>query len=202
MIPAAAIEPREAEVADLAKLEVSMARAFNDDLVAKWAVPNDRLRERALRGFFRAYLKHKQPYGFVMCDDELLGSAIWAPPGHVDPSWVEAFDILRFNFHPGHLPRLPLMVAGVARVERLHPKRDHFYLAALGVDPAAQGRGIGSKLLQPVLDICDRDGVGAYLESSDPANVDFYARHGFRVTGETRLPRGHSIPLMWRDPAD
>lgn len=193
--------PREAETADLESLERSIARAFMDDPVANWAVPNDRLREKALRGFFRAYLKHKQPHGFVTCEDGLLGTAIWAPPGHADSSAAEAFDIVRFNFDPRHIFRLPLMVAGVMRVQRLHPKEPHFYLAAIGVDPDAQGTGLGSRLLQPVLEICDRDGVGAYLESSDPANVSFYARHGFREIGEARLPRGPVLPLMWRDPA-
>ena len=39
-------------------------------------------------------------------------------------------------------------------------------------------------MLAPILEECDRDGVGAYLESSKEQNLDFYARHGFRVTSE------------------
>jgi hypothetical protein len=50
-----------------------------------------------------------------------------------------------------------------------------------------------------VLEECDRDGVGAYLESSKERNVDYYARFGFRVTEEVRLPRGPRMWLMWRD---
>jgi hypothetical protein len=42
-------------------------------------------------------------------------------------------------------------------------------------------------------------GVGAYLESSKQSNVDYYARFGFRVTREVRLPRGPRMWLMWRD---
>ena len=70
----------------------------------------------------------------------------------------------------------------------------------LGTDPAAQGRGLGSAVLRPVLEQCDRDGVGAFLESSKERNIDFYARHGFRVTSEIRLPRGPLMWQMWRDP--
>jgi hypothetical protein len=47
--------------------------------------------------------------------------------------------------------------------------------------------------------LVDRDGVGAYLESSKESNVDYYARFGFRVTEEVRLPRGPRVWLMWRD---
>ncbi|MBS1844280.1 MAG: hypothetical protein JST53_07675 [Actinobacteria bacterium] len=39
-------------------------------------------------------------------------------------------------------------------------------MATVGTDPAAQGRGLGTAVLAPVLDECDRDGVGAFLESS------------------------------------
>jgi hypothetical protein len=55
-------------------------------------------------------------------------------------------------------------------------------------------------VLQPVLEQCDADGIAAYLESSKERNIDFYARHGFRVTGELHLPRGPTMWLMWRDP--
>ncbi len=33
-----------------------------------------------------------------------------------------------------------------------------------------------------MLDRCDEDGVGAYLESSKESNIAYYARFGFRVT--------------------
>ena len=58
----------------------------------------------------------------------------------------------------------------------------------LGTDPIHQGKGIGSALLAPVLDRCDRDGIGAYLESSKQSNIAFYRRHRFEVTGEIVLP--------------
>ncbi len=86
------------------------------------------------------------------------------------------------------------------RIDARHPTSPHMYLAVLGTDPSAQGRGIGSALLAPVLRQCDEDGVPAYLESSKERNVAFYARHGFRVREELPLPRGPRMWLMWREP--
>ncbi len=54
--------------------------------------------------------------------------------------------------------------------------------------------------MEPMLQRCDDEGVGAYLESSKERNVAFYGRHGFRVTRELRFPRGPRLWLMWRDP--
>jgi GNAT superfamily N-acetyltransferase len=79
------------------------------------------------------------------------------------------------------------------RSERLRPR-------VLGTDPSAQGQGLGSAVLHPVLEQCDADGVGAYLESSKERNIGFYARHGFRVTAELRMPRGPKLWAMWREP--
>ena len=55
--------------------------------------------------------------------------------------------------------------------------------------------------MAPVLERCDDEGVPAYLESSKEKNVPYYERHGFRVTGELRLPKdGPPLWAMWRDP--
>ncbi len=155
---------------------------------------------RSLHGFFNASLTYKQPFGFVYCSSDHAGAAIWVPPGRADLTASEAWAIVRPNLFSRLVFRAPLIARGVLQIDRLHPPEPHFYLAAIGVDPSAQGRGLGSQLLAPVLDLCDEDGIGAYLESSNPANVDLYARHGFRVVEELRLPRGPVIHTMWRDP--
>ena len=64
---------------------------------------------------------------------------------------------------------------------RLHPTYPHWYLETMGVDPAGQRKGIGRQLLEPVLEIADRDRVDCYLETADRANVGFYERNGFVV---------------------
>ena len=100
------------------------------------------------------------------------------------------------------LVRSALVLRGRARaglelgrtLEAVHERRPHWYLAIVGTDPVHQGHGIGSALLAPVLEQCDREGSLAYLESSKEVNIRFYERHGFEVTQEVRIPGG---PVMW-----
>jgi GNAT superfamily N-acetyltransferase len=93
-----------------------------------------------------------------------------------------------------------MVLRGMHEVEKRHPKKPHYYLSILGVDPPHQGSGRGSALLAPMLRRCDTEGVGAYLETGTERNVRFYSRHGFRVTDEVPLPEGPPMWLMWRDP--
>ena len=171
-----------------------LARAFDDDPVARYALPSDRRRPAQLARFYRERLKTLGPEELVFCSSDGRAAALWAPPDRWHTSLAELLRVRTFT------RTTPLFLVGGAQVERRHPKGPHFYLAVLGVDPAAQGQGLGSRVLEPMLTRCDTEGVGAYLESSKERNLAFYARHGFRVTEEVRLPFGPPLWLMWRDP--
>jgi predicted N-acetyltransferase YhbS len=87
-------------------------------------------------------------------------------------------------------------------MESGHPTTPHYYLDSLGVEPEWQGMGLGSALMRPVLERCDREAMPAYLNAGSPRSRDLYMRHGFEVTEEFTLPDG-GPPLwrMWRQPA-
>lgn len=192
---------RQAVAADVAPLARALARAFHDDPVSGWACRSAASRPRLLERFYRARLRQLLREETVWAAADRTGASLWAPPGRWRTTTRDDLELLRGWLTPRVLHRLPLVVWGLLGTERRHPPDPpHWYLAILGTEPAAQGRGIGSALLAPVLERCDEDGVGAFLESSKEVNIAFYARHGFRVTEELRLPRGPRIWQMWRDP--
>jgi GNAT superfamily N-acetyltransferase len=193
---------RRATRADVPSLARALADAFHDDPVARWSCPPPAARRRMLERFYRTRLSQLLGEEEVWTEGGRAGAALWAPPGRWRTTRREELQMARCMIEPRVLHRLPLVFAGlVGVVERRHPATPpHWYLAILGTAPGAQGRGIGSALLAPVLERCDADGVGAYLESSKESNVAFYARHGFRAMAELRLPRGPRMWPMWRDP--
>ncbi len=176
-------------------------RAFLDDPVACWAFPPERLRPRSLERFQEIRLRQLLPEEEVWTDEGCNCAALWAPPERWDTTLRQDLELGRCFNHVRLLPRLPFVAAGLFGVIKKHPHSPpHYYLAVLGTDPEQQGRGLGSAVLGPVLERCDADGVGAYLESSKERNIAFYARHGFRTVEEVRLPRGPRMWRMWREP--
>lgn len=86
------------------------------------------------------------------------------------------------------------MLAMFGQMEDAHPTAPLWYLPWFGVDCHRQGEGLGSQLMQPCLEIVDRDHLPAYLDSTNPRNVSFYERHGFQVTGQSQA--GSSPPVI------
>src|SRR5262249_24908653 len=98
--------------------------------------------------------------------------------------------------------RLMRSNACVSLLEKRHPRFPHWYLLLLGVDPPAQGQGVGKALVRPILERCDREGLPAYLETGKERNVRFYASLGFDVMEEIALPGGGpKIWLLLRNPS-
>jgi ribosomal protein S18 acetylase RimI-like enzyme len=68
---------------------------------------------------------------------------------------------------------------------RRDPKYQHWHLGPLGVLPACQKKGIGTKLMQRVCDEVDKLNSIAYLETDRDRNVNLYMKFGFEVVDES-----------------
>jgi ribosomal protein S18 acetylase RimI-like enzyme len=194
-------DARLAAAADVPAIGEALALAFHDDPVMAWLFgPQD---EKTLRHLGR-YLSHETTrhlkHPTVYTTDARAGAALWDPPGHWKTGVGEVLKLMPVML-PGLRHRVVRALRGLAKIEAAHDKHpEHYYLAVLGTRPDRQGQGIGATLLRPVLERCDQDGIGAYLESSKESNIPFYRRHGFEVVEEIHLPKGPLLYPMWRDP--
>ncbi|MCA9718886.1 MAG: GNAT family N-acetyltransferase, partial [Myxococcales bacterium] len=133
-------------------------------------------------------------FGHVTAGGE--GGALWLPPGvakHV-PIW-RSLDIGASMLRHGGARSLSRGLRVDATLARHHTQEPHYYLYAISVRPAFQGRGIGSALMRAALERVEQRPAPAYLESSKPSNVPFYRRFGFTVTRE--LSPAPGCPPMW-----
>ena len=200
----AEIEIEPAQRRDARQIGTVLARAFYDDPVTSWMLPDGRTRLKALTRAFTGLARHHfLPRGGseVGRRDGPVGAAtLWDPPGQRKASRLEELRMAPMMLWSLR-SRVPASVALQELMEKHHPEEPHWYLMLIGSDPSVRGAGYGQALMISRLDRCDAEGVPAYLENSNPKNEAYYLRFGFEVVGEIRLPDdGPTMWPMWREP--
>jgi GNAT superfamily N-acetyltransferase len=189
-----------ARKADIGELSQVLGRAFYDDPVSMWIMPDDKTRAAHLRRFFATVTRHHHLAGGgveVASDGSIGAAALWDPPGRwkqtpreqlmMMPSFIRGF---------GVRPKVGRKMGALLELmKRHHPEEPHWYLAVIGSDLTVRGKGYGQALMSSRLDRVDAEHAPAYLESSKSENVPYYQRFGFEVTGEIALPDGG--PTLW-----
>jgi GNAT superfamily N-acetyltransferase len=170
-------------------------------------IPEADRRAAVLAWLFDKVVRYSLLYGEVHTTSALEGVACWLLPGRTE---LTIGRIVRSGLYATPL-KLGLAAyrhfeTYMGYADRLHHRyapASHWYLWAIGVDPLKQGRGIGSRLIEPVLAKASANGTACYLETGVERNVRFYERHGFRAVGAVQVPKlGVPVWAMLRAPTD
>jgi ribosomal protein S18 acetylase RimI-like enzyme len=170
--------------------------AFSADPVARWTYPNPHDYLSYFPDIVRAFGGKAFEHNAAYYVDGFLGAALWLPPD-VQPQEDEMVAILQRSV-PEQNQEEVFSVLG--QMGDYHPTEPHWYLPLIGVDPAQQGKGYGSALMEHSLIPCDREKRLAYLESTNPRNIPLYERHGFEVLGTIQAGSSPPIFPMLRKP--
>jgi len=187
--------------ADIAQLAAQvLTRAFFDDPLNLWLLPDEAERTAVLPGIFEAIVR-----GGVMqnaawaAGPGVRGVASWLPPGVIElpdqQSEAAGFGAAIAAMGEAAGARAAIAFPHFARLRARAMPEDHWYLGLLGVEPSEQGRGIGAALIRAGLALADASRVPAYLETLKLRNVAFYEGHGFQVVDSHELPAGG--PRYW-----
>jgi ribosomal protein S18 acetylase RimI-like enzyme len=185
---------------DQDRLTDVLARAFADDPLANWLVRSDEKRDQGFRLMFAETMRFGLQAGEVFTTQESEGAAIWFAPGRYKMGVGGLFTLLpRVLRSFGPWATMGKVLA-VNEVGKRHPKEPHWYLFSFGVDPSAQGKGVGGALLRHALAKVDAEKSPAYLETALEKNLGLYQRFGFTLVEKVELPRGAPpVWRMWRD---
>ncbi len=195
-IVGAARPVRSATEAETEAVVATVVAAFVSDPVARFTWPTARAYLRGMDRSAHEFARVGIAHGSVFVADDLAGAALWIPPS-IEPDNEALLVLLQTTADP---TRLDDAIATYARMAAAHPPEPHWYLPLLGVDPMAQGRGEGGRLMAHATRQLDREGTLAYLESSNPRNVSLYERHGFEATDEIQEGSAPVVVPMRRAP--
>lgn len=176
--------------------------AFQDDPVSGWVFPDEAHRRATHHRLMAAFVDVVLAEGRVDVTEDGTACALWlsVPAGdHSDDHSGEEGPVqLRAAVDPDNerVELIGRLTAGI------HPAgRAHAYLWLIAVAPERQGEGLGTALIRPVLERCDREGLPVYLEASNARSRGLYERLGFGLTGHPLdLPDGPRMWPMWREP--
>jgi GNAT superfamily N-acetyltransferase len=182
----------------------ALARAFRDNpmnIAIHGEAPERRV--RANRAGLRALVLDSQAHAarrVIRAEGKVVGGFIAIPP--------DGFPLPR--------PRLRYQIGciwhqGLRAMEQwsqvhfelgqLHPVEPCWYLAAFGVDPIAQGRGLGARLITELGRVVAEQPAPIYLESDREQSICFYRAHGFEER-EARVVLGIRCVCLGRGFAD
>jgi ribosomal protein S18 acetylase RimI-like enzyme len=175
-----------------------LGRAFCDYNLMVYCQSDDARRLTAATTIYGALMMDCVYNGQVHAAPDCHGVACWHPPGVGGAGfWRDVRSgMLAVPFRLGLAGFRRLLPYGEAgkRLHHEHAPMPHWHLSVIAVDPEHQGRGIASRLMQPMLDRADAERLHCYLDTHQDRNVRLYERHGFEVA-ERFEPPGHPLPV-------
>jgi len=183
---------------DRAAILETISRAFFADPLWCWVFPDADERRAHSPALWDFFLTAGLRYHSVQIAGPCAAAAIWTPPGlpPIDDDEAIALEVF-FRSRLG--ARVEPVLEGLGRIDAVHPGELHWYLGVVGTHPDHAGHGIGVGLLAHHLDAVDAEHLPAYLESSNPANLERYGRLGFEPRDDIRVATdGPVVTTMWR----
>jgi len=171
-----------------------LGRALQDDPVSVYDVPDKEKRHAVMKHVFQMTSCLGVKYGETHATSlNFEGIAVWLP--YINKKYKLIVNI-------GCLLKAKVYKMGREASKRIKPIEkhstkvhlefapgDHWYLQTLGVEPAHQGKGYGSLLMEYMLEKIDTTNpLPVFLETSTEINVKFYKRFGFEVMREEIIP--------------
>jgi GNAT superfamily N-acetyltransferase len=159
---------------------------------------------RVLGSYFEYSLSEAERTGrCVVADNPQLGASAWLLPRSAEVEASESASKTAFLAAtlgpPGNSNYWRIIDFMSPRARAAVPS-GAWYLSIIGIEPAAQGQGIGAQLLKPMLAEADAARAVCYLETFSPRNIKFYERLRFRSVASHLEPcTGAPYIIMRRD---
>lgn len=181
------------EKKDLKRLAEVAADAYEDYPLHNWFTKG-KYDKKASRLIMQISLKTMIKDAVIYADsEEINGFAVWLPFGFNGSKTLPFLfnGGLELIFHSGFgiISRLLTYETYAMKLKKEYTDNFDWYLYNLSIKKSAQGKGIASKLMRPMLKFCDDEKMVAYLETNKASNVSLYNHYGFDLKREEIIPK-------------
>ena len=192
---------------DLDRLAEVAADAYEDYPLHNW-LTKGKYDKKASKILMQITLRTMTEDAIIYADsEEMNGFAAWLPFGFTGNKAIPFLKNggLKLILHSGFgiISRLSAYEKYAMNLKKEFTDHYDWYLFNLSIKKDAQGKGIASKLMRPMLEFLDNEKMVAYLETNKDKNVGLYNHYGFTVKKEELIPKTNVMHYaMVREPID
>lgn len=174
-----------------------LTSSFFDNKSVNYIVKQDQRKAGRIRQLMTYSFEVCYLFGDVFLSDDKKGCALIIMPDRKKTTFKSIGLDLRLVWNVIGLSGMMKAISRESRINRLHPPTPIYYLWFVGVDPLAQHRGIGTKLVKEIMNEGLSKGRSVYLETSTAKNVPWYEKFGLKVY--EKLDFGYELYCMKKE---
>jgi len=164
-----------------------LAYSFDDNKSVNYIIPQDEKRNERIKRLMEYSFEVCYSFGKVFMSDDKKACALIVLPDKKKTTLQSVFLDLKLILFCTGLANVKKAMSRESKIKKLQPKEQMYYLWFIGVMPEDQGKGIGSKLLNEIIDESKSMKRSICLETSTLKNLPWYRKFGFSVYNELDL---------------
>ncbi len=174
-----------------------LCSSFDENKSVNYVIKQDDKRKLRLRKLMVYSYNLCSMFGEIYLSDDRKGCALALFPENKKTNLETTLLDLGLVFSSIGISRALKVLRRDSRIKSFYPREPIYYLWFIGVHPDHQHQGVGSRLLEQLINKSSALKRPIYLETSMSENIEFYEKFGFRVY--QKLDFGHTLYSMKRD---
>lgn len=164
-----------------------LTTSFYENQSVNYIINQDSKRESRIRALMDYSFEVCSSFGDVFLSDDKKSCALIVYPDKKRATLKSTLLDVKLILQAVGISNISKTLKREKLINSIQPKMLMTYLWFIGVDRDAQGQGIGSKLLQEIIDYSNSISRPIYLETSTVRNLPWYDKFGFEVYNEQDL---------------
>ncbi len=164
-----------------------LTQSFDTNQSVNYIVNQDKKRQSRIRALMDYSFEVCNLFGDVFISDDKKACALIMYPDKKKTSLKSILLDIKLVIQCTGIKNVKRTLNREALIKKIQPKEPMTYLWFIGVNLEDQNKGLGSNLLQSIIQFSEHKNKPIYLETSTLRNLPWYKKFGFEVYSEQDL---------------